>query len=329
MRYDEDQTRLIIARLVAPLLWLFWLFLLWRFHRLLREARMTEENATAAKAKAAAAEAASAATGRIGMGEYVMINGRRGKITSDDGTSNSYKVTYDNGEWQLVVWARQGLLFLVYFAMDCVMLFLPYWDHWTARFVFAALVIAVLGGFWRLQARRQPYAMRQQHWLETFLYAVDILVIILAAYVYSPVQDSGTVQDRSMRLVFEQGLGALLGASVLVAVLVAGFNMECERQLFRNWVPPFLPYIDAPIEAALRDGAVRLIDCAWLLDSDRSDKNLPRVTKVVARLASNEPTSVLIRRLAKRCGTSSICITVETASAASPVRLRWRWWWTP
>jgi hypothetical protein len=71
--------------------------------------------------------------------------------------------------------------------------------------------------------------------------------------------------------------------------------------------------IDAPIEAALRDGAVRLIDCAWLLDSDRSDGQLPRVTKVVARLASNAPTSVLIRQLATHCGTSSICITVEAA----------------
>ena len=392
MRYDEDQTRLIIARLVAPLLWLFWLFLLRRFHWLLREARMTAESAAAAKAKAAAAEAALAPTGRIEMGEYVMVNGRRGKITSDDGTDNPYKVTYDNGEvsgwlyphdvtratgaeaarvaraeavplqkeargaaeavrylterydsddglggarwplrsqWQLVVWARQGLLFLVSFAMDCVMWFSPYEALRTARFVFAALAIAVLGGFWRLQARRQPYAMRQQHWLETFLYAVDILAIV-GACVYGALTHDGTVQDGSMRLAFELGLGALLGASVLGAVLVVGFDMARERQLIRKWVPPFLPSIDVPIVAALGDGTVRLIDCAWLLDSARSDKQLPRVTKVVARLASNEPTSVLIRRLAKRCGTSSICITVETASAASPVRLRWsRWWWTP
>jgi hypothetical protein len=237
MRYDEDQTRLIIARLVASLLWLFWVFLLRRFHWLLLKARMTAESAAGAKAKAAAAEAASAATGRIGMVEYVMVNGRRGKITSDDGTSNLYKVTFDNGEvsgwlyphgvtrdvtraaeaaravrvaraaraaraeavplqkearraaeavrylterydsddglggarwplrsqWQLVVWARQGLLFLVSFAMDCVMWFSPYEALRTARFVFAALAIAVLGGFWWLQARRQPYAMRQQH----------------------------------------------------------------------------------------------------------------------------------------------------------------------
>eukprot|EP00900_Chrysochromulina_parva_P015311 jgi/Chrpa1/23781/Chrysochromulina_OHIO_Genome00025926-RA len=42
--------------------------------------------------------AAPAPTGRIMIGEYVMVNGRRGKITSDDGTSNPYKVTFDNGE---------------------------------------------------------------------------------------------------------------------------------------------------------------------------------------------------------------------------------------
>jgi hypothetical protein len=32
---------------------------------------------------------------RIGMGEDVIVNGRRGKITSDVGTSNPYKVTFD------------------------------------------------------------------------------------------------------------------------------------------------------------------------------------------------------------------------------------------
>ena len=36
---------------------------------------------------------------RIGMGEYVKVDGKqRGRITSDDGTSNPYKVTFDNGQ---------------------------------------------------------------------------------------------------------------------------------------------------------------------------------------------------------------------------------------
>jgi len=359
MRYDEDQTRLIVGRLVAGDLWFFWLFLLFRFRRLLGEARVTAENAAAAKAKVAAALEAAAKdatqaaapkpTGRFRMGDYVMVNGRRGKIASDNRTSNPYKVTFDNGEvsgwlcphdvtrdvtraadaalqpkrsaehdeernesardqaksmpacatlngpaksvdmslyqrllapkpkpparkpvallfekappasanaydlqkearraaeavrylteryrsddglngarwplrsqWQLVVWARQGLLFLVSFFMDCVLWFSPYEAHRTARYVFAALAIAVLGGFWHLQAWRQPYAMRQQHWLEAFLYAVDILAILLAC-VYGALTHDGAVQDGSVRLALELGLGALLGASVLGAALV-------------------------------------------------------------------------------------------------------------
>ena len=376
MRYDEDQTRLIIARLVASLLPLFLLFLLRRFHWLLREARGAAEKAAAAAAVAS----------RIGLGEYVLVNGRRGRITTDDGTGDLYKVTFDNGEvsgwlypydvtqdatratkpqseaaraarkkavqlqkqargaeeavrylteryasddsggvrwplrsqWQLVVWARQGLLFLVSFAMDCVMWFSPFEAHRTARYVFAALAIAVLGGFWWLQAHRQPYTMRQQHWLEAFLYAVDILAIV-GACVYGALTHDGAVQDGPMRLALELGLGALLGASVLVAVLVVGVGIASERQLIRKALidETGIQLIDEPIVAAIRDGAVRLIDINWLLDS-RSDGQLPRVTKVVARLASNEPTSVLTRRLATHCGTSSICITVETASAASP-----------
>ena len=371
-----------------------WLFLLFRFRRLLGEAQVTAENAAAAKAKVAAAEAAAKdvtqaaapkPTGRFRMGDYVMVNGRRGKIASDNRTSNPYKVTFDNGEvsgwlyphdvtrdvtraadaaraawaaraeavrlqkearraaeavrylteryrsdngmggarwplrsqWQLVVWARQGLLFLVSFFMDFVLWFSPYEAHRTARYVFAALAIAVLGGFWSLQARRQPYTMRQQHWLEAFLYAVDILAIV-GACVYGALTHDGAVQDGPMRLALELGLGALLGASMLVAVLVVGVDIARERQLIRKALIDGIgiQLIDEPIVAAIRDGAVRLIDIDWLLDS-RSDGQLPRVTKVVARLASNEPTSVLTRRLATHCGTSSICITVEAASAAS------------
>ena len=246
-------------------------------------------------------------------------------------------------QWQLVVWARQGLLFVVSFAMDCVMRISPYEAHRTARYVFAGLAIAVLGSFWRLQAWRQPYAMRRQHWLEAFLYTVDILAIVVAC-VYGALTHVGTVQGGSMRLTFELALGALLGASVLIAVLVVGRGIARERRFIQKY---YLQHrlvqasegtkeagqiIDAPIVDALRDGAIRLIDCAWLLDSARSDEQLPRVTKVVARLASDEPRSVLIRRLATHCGTSSICITVEAASGASlasPVRLRprWRWRW--
>jgi hypothetical protein len=330
MRYDEDQTRLTIARLVAPLLWLFWLFLLWRFRRLLREARVTAENAAAAKKKALAAEASAKdvthAKSREARADTTQLQKQARdaeeavrylteRYASDDSGGARWPL---RSQWQLVVWARQGLLFVVSFAMDCVMWRSPYEAHRTARYVFAAIAIAVLGGFWCLQARRQPYAMRQQHWLEAFLYAVDILAIV-GACVYGALTHDGAVQDGPVRLALELGLGALLGASVLVAALVVGVDIARERQFIRKALIDGIgiQLIDEPIEAAIRDGAVRLIDIDWLLDS-RSDGQLPRVTKVVARLASNEPTSVLTRRLATHCGTSSICITVEAASAASP-----------
>jgi hypothetical protein len=139
------------------------------------------------------------------------------RYRSDDGLNGARWPL--RSQWQLVVWARQGLLFLVSFFMDCVLWFSPYEAHRTARYVFAALAIAVLGGFWHLQAWRQPYAMRQQHWLEAFLYAVDILAILLAC-VYGALTHDGAVQDGSVRLALELGLGALLGASVLGAALV-------------------------------------------------------------------------------------------------------------
>ncbi|KOO26862.1 map3k delta-1 protein kinase [Chrysochromulina tobinii] len=170
-------------------------------------------------------------------------------------------------QWQLVVWARQGLLFLVSFAMDCVMWFSPYEAHRTARYVFAAIAIAVLGGFWWLQARRQPYAMRQQHWLEAFLLAVDILAIVLAC-VYGALTNDGTVQDGFGRLALELGLGALLIVSVVGAALLILFEYAYERWYRRQWylhhglvkalegTKEARQIIDEPIEAALRDVVV-------------------------------------------------------------------------
>jgi hypothetical protein len=223
-----------------------------------------------------------------------------------------------------------------------VVWFAPYEEHRYARYVFAALAIAVLFGLWLVQAWRQPYAKRGQHWLETGLYVVDILAIVLACVYGALTNDDGIVQNGFMPWALELGLGALLGASVLFAALVVVSDIALERRFIQEYylkhglvqvsegTKEATQIIEEPIVDALRDGAVRLIDCAWLLDSARSDGQLPCVTKVVARLASDAPPSVLIRQLATHFGTSKICITVEEASAASPVRPWWRWrWWTP
>ena len=62
------------------------------------------------------------------------------------------------------------------------------------------------------------YAICRQHRLEAFLYAVDILSII-GACMYGTLTHDDAVQEGPMWLALELGLGALLGASVLVAAL--------------------------------------------------------------------------------------------------------------
>jgi hypothetical protein len=125
------------------------------------------------------------------------------RYRSDDGLNGARWPL--RSQWQLVVWARQGLLFLVSFAMDCVMWFSPYEALRTARFVFAALAIAVLGGFLWLQARRQPYAKRQQHVLEVFLFAVDILAIVLAVQEPPRRQSDGRMSNPNLRILGRDG----------------------------------------------------------------------------------------------------------------------------
>ena len=70
--------------------------------------------------------------------------------------------------------------------------------------------------------------MREQHWLEAFLYAVDILAIVLAC-VYGALTNDGAAQDGSMRLALELGLGALLIVSVVGAALVVSMGVARER----------------------------------------------------------------------------------------------------
>ena len=83
--------------------------------------------------------------------------------------------------------------------------------------------------------------------------------------------------------------------------------------------------IDEPIAKAIADGAIRIINCNWLIEKGRSgkgyaaDEKLPRATKVVAHFATSsaetlknvEDKRTLIELLAKQCGVSTVCITLD------------------
>jgi hypothetical protein len=174
-------------------------------------------------------------------------------------------------QWQLVVWTRQGLLFLLSFAMDCVMWLSPYEEHRTTRYVFAALAIAVLGGFWKLQAQRQPYAMRRQHRLEVFLYVVDILVIFLAC-LYGALTNDGAV------LVDDEPIGHLEGFRFVVDPLARA----ADRKLLLAAAERHLPgLLSARAEALIAANAEDLAAA-----TDLSAAYRDRLTLTPARIAA-------------------------------------------
>ena len=350
---EENLARKVIACLVSLLILPgFLLFLLLRFRRLLREARKAvDEVATAAEADAKkkvevrqkqrrAAEAVRYLTERYASDDLVGAGtSTQASKTSDELVKVAVKRRERlplRSQWQLIVWTRQWLLVITSFALDCFMWFSYDYDaHYTVRYLFASIAIVILCSFWWLQYKRQPYALRRQHGLESLLFLVDILAIACAC-IYGELTRDGQIQDARGRVALEILLAILLGAFTLAAVLFVISDYARDRWYVQQY---YLKHglvqetgggravdsrqiIDAPIQAAICDGAVRIIDCTWLLDRANSDPDLPCVTRVEARLAvtSEETKKDLVKRLAKHCGTSSVCITVHNRafSPASP-----------
>ena len=332
VRYDENPTRQAVSRVAAAIPPIFLLFLFSRFWRLLRIHRRAMADAKLAdiaddskgpkeRAKLKRQERRTAAAVRYLIERYA-INDCSLKAASGAVSVQRDEQWPFRSQWQLVVWARQLLLFFTSFAMDCVVWYAPRQVQSASRYVFAGLAMTIIGSFWRLQASRQPYMYRVQHWLEAFLYAIDIIAIV-GACVYGALTSDGQVQDAPGRVALEISLCALLIASVVVTLLVVIHNIARERvyisRLYRGFVQDYnqrkleaKEIIDSPVKKAIADGALRIISCAWLMDKERSDTSLPRKTKVVARLliASSAVTITakrkLIKLLAQKCEVSRI-----------------------
>ena len=85
-------------------------------------------------------------------------------------------------------------------------------------------------------------------------------------------------------------------------------------------LPPLsLQAIDAPLKRLLETGAIRILDCSWLLREEKKLK-LPRVTKVQAsvlllgerRTPFDLPTKqLLVHKIADRIGVSCISVVVD------------------
>ena len=333
-RHDEDPTQQLISRAVASLLPLFMLFLICHFRRLLQEHRAAVKAMAGAKAsediklrvalkkrKRCAEEAARYLIERFNGDDDDEATGRRGCIP--------------RSHWQLMIWARQGVLFLTSLSMDLFVWFAQPQLTQITRYSFAGVAVAVLVFFLCLHHRRQPYILRRQHYLEAGLYLID-MIAIAAACVYGVLTDDGRIQDAPGRATLEVFLGALMATSVIVAVIIIAWDVARDQRLVKEWYMKYglmqamdgltveaKKIIDAPVENAIRDGAVHIIDCSWLMDTERSDKQLPRLTKVIAHLStSSAGMSIhqkrqLIRLLAEKCDVSAICITIDDSGSST------------
>ena len=352
IRYDEDLLRQVLSRLAAPILPGFLLFLLLRFSRLLqehREAASKLQKATSTQTKVNLEKQArfAAEAVRFLIERYAddqpSASPPETRKSVKRGSSSREVMSGDEltriegwplcSQWQLVVWTRQLLLCVIAFAMECVVRLTSSQVQSASRYVATVLTVVTLGGFWRLHAKRQPYSLRDQHWLEVFFFAIDIIAVI-AACAYGALTQDGTDQDATGRVTMEFALASLLCTSVLIALLIIGFGVARERWYIKRW---YLQHglvqalnttvaaeriIDLPIENAIRDGAIRIIDCDWLMDTARSNPWLPRVTKVVAHISVGSARfskKELARTLATHCEVSAVCITIEhVGSSSSP-----------
>lgn len=352
VRYEEDPTRQAISRGIAVLCPSFMLFLLWRFTWLLRIHRKAveaakglsnQENVTRRTLTLLRRERHAAAAVRYLVERYAFDD----TVLKDDDVSISFaeeKWPY-RSQWQIVVWVRQLLLFFTSFVMDCFAWYAAPQVSRITRYVFAGVAVAILVCVWRLQVKRQPYILREQHWLEVGLYAVDIIAIF-GACVYGALTYDGQVQEAPGRAGLEIGLGALLVLSAVVAILLIARGVANERRVIKVLYDGFVQdchggkmqarrVIDGPVNEAIEDGAIRIINCDWLLSAE-ADVSLPRPIWVVAQLSvesvpgargrdspsdtlmSVEEKSEIIKLLAESCRVSSVCITVEQQLDADP-----------
>ena len=182
--------------------------------------------------------------------------------------------------WQLVIWTRQLLLIIstavanaVYHADEAL--------AYRLRWVFVGLTLVIMIIAWALHLWRRPYAFGYQNAMESWLYASNILLIALAA-AYSEAGSHLDPEGFSVNVHIDLGAGgddvdvslveiillASLGLTLLLAFAYFVYDLCRTREAdLGAFVGSMDRWIDQPMEPLLREGVIRLVRCAWLLDN--------------------------------------------------------------
>ena len=153
-------------------------------------------------------------------------------------------------------------------------------------YVTAAVALVILMVFWRLHCRHQPYVFRIQNGLESWLYASNMLLLLLAmGYTalkerlqqQQPQQNGITLtSDRMMHRIVEAAMLSILFGGWAIA---GGFSVWSLRSTRRGLsevnIAAVLTVaeerIDEPVRQQLAAGALRLMSCAWLCSAEAEE----------------------------------------------------------
>ena len=184
--------------------------------------------------------------------------------------------------WQLVIWLRQLTLLLLVTASKLASSGSFGDEMFLVRYVTAAGALCFLNAFWWLHHTSQPYAFHMQNALENWLYASNVLLLLLAigytalAQQYQQ-QHSTTAVPRSVRVVIEALMLVVLVGGWLVAARYMARSLRATRQSLAEVIDvgTVLAIAESSLDDVVRerlgDGTVQLLRCDWLVSAQAED----------------------------------------------------------
>ena len=133
--------------------------------------------------------------------------------------------------WQLVLWARQLALFAAAVTSKAVRGFVPDAGDAATYAVSGAAILILVVAWWH-HRRSQPYAYRFQNAMESWLFASNVLLLVLAC-VYSAITQAEE-EAKAARLVCEVALLATLVGGILAAACFVYRDARATRKAIRQ-----------------------------------------------------------------------------------------------
>ena len=255
--------------------------------------------------------------------------------------------------WQLVVWLRQTVLTLLSFFLEVI---LPRFSQGSppflvARYGLGGLALLVMLVAWWYHHRTQPFFLRYQNSLESWLYFSDV-GLLLASMVYTRFDEVLTQEAAADGLrdvvatralierVFEAIMAFTFLAGIAAFAVYLGHDLRSKRKLvdMRADSAEILDRankrIDGKVKDSLAHGHIRLLRCEWLLtEGEGGSSELVSVSSTAAEGSARDGVAFrsepdVLRALAELAAAARAPVMLHRqdleALDAKVIGLRWR-----